>query len=75
VEDRHDRVHAENVVRRGGEARHELGVEVGLRERSVDQVHPLDRDDRAEGAGRYLVDVTSIDRREEAPPWCHPLTG
>ena len=73
VEDRHDRVHAEHVVRGGGQAGHHLGVEVGLGERRVDEVHHLDRHDRAQRAGRDLVHVAPVDRRQEPPARRHPF--
>ena len=75
VPHRHDRVHAQDFVRGRGEARHHLGVEMGLGERRIDHVHQLDGHHRAEGAGGDLVDMAAIQRRQEATAGRHPLAG
>ena len=65
-EDRHDRVEAELGVARRRQARHQLGLAVGVRERRVDQVHQLDRRDRGRVDHRGAVDRLPAQRGEHA---------
>ena len=74
MEDRHDGVHVEHVVSCRSESGHQLGVEVRFGEWRLDQVHHLDRHDRTQCAGRDPVDMSTIDRRQEAPARGHPLS-
>ena len=65
-EDGHDRVEAEDRVPGRGQARHQLGLAVGVGERRVDEVHELDGGHRGGVDQRRPVDGLAAQRGQHA---------